>query len=78
MYGDSGVASAMHALHFSRDDRQSSASSSPGGGCVFSLLQCHSPKLDITFLELNSILYSHNSKKVDLEIDHEVPLQWPW
>ena len=88
MYGSPNgvVAPAMHVLQPSRDDKQFFSSNSLlGGGCVVSLKQCHSPKLDIPFLELNSKLYSHDnvyinklkSICVDLEIGHEVPLHCP-
>ena len=64
MYGSPNgvVAPAMHVLQPSRDDKQFFSSNSLlGGGCVVSLKQCHSPKLDIPFLELNSKLYSHDN-----------------
>ena len=63
MYGspDVVVSRAMHVLQSSRDNRQLSSNSLLGGGCVVSLKQCHSPKLDIPFLELNSKLYSHDN-----------------
>ena len=49
MYGspDVVVSRAMHVLQSSRDNRQLSSNSLLGGGCVVSLKQCHSPKLDI-------------------------------